>query len=242
MAKKKEEPKKAAAKAKPKVETKPVAKKEAKETPQENPKVKTLVFKDVEEKCDFLEKEWDNGLKGAYDPTADACQECERDFAESAEACKFNTDLMATQKKEAKAKKGSGGKKGGGTRGGAKTLLGSSVGSGAAALDELLLKGATMEQLKAVRGAVGSHIKHLQVLGHDVVKKDGKYIAFPAGTPKSQIPKADVKSPEPEKKVEAPKKAEPKKADAKVAPKKAVAKPAAKKLEAKAAPKKGAKK
>jgi hypothetical protein len=77
----KAETKKVEPKADPKVNAEV---KEEVKVPQEVPKVE---FKDVDEKCDFLEKEWDKGLKGAFDPAAEACQECCKDFAESAEAC-----------------------------------------------------------------------------------------------------------------------------------------------------------
>jgi len=215
------------------VVSKEETKKAAEENPQETPK-----FKEVEDKCDFLEAEWSKGLRGAYSPTAEACIECERDFTASAEACKYNTELQDKLGKKKKADKPKGGSKGR-----TSTLLGSTIGSAASRLDEALLKGATMDELKAIRGAVSSHFAHLIRLGHTVVKVDGKYKAFPAGTPKENIPLPDAKPPKKEaKKEEAPKKEEeaPKKEVAKATPKKEAAKATPKKEAAKATPKKEA--
>lgn len=60
---------------------------------------------------------------------------------------------------------------------GTKNWLGHKMDSGAAAIDEMLLSGATMEQMKATRDDATNHINHLaDTHGLQVIERGGIYV------------------------------------------------------------------
>ena len=187
---KKEAPKKEASKpVVKKAEPKKGKKKEEapKVVEEKSPEVVAVFVEVPGEVCDYISKSKAENVPDAelflkaYDPNETSCQECLKDFAETAEACKVNTDLAKSlAKAPTKSKKGA--KKSakvGGKRSKERSLLGSGIGSGGAKLDAMLLRkeGASMEELKAVRGAISEHFTFIKANGHKLEKKDGRYYA-----------------------------------------------------------------
>jgi hypothetical protein len=161
---------------KPAPEAKEASKKEAPKVPQETEK-KGFVPKEIPDACTLVKQEWKQGKYGAYNPKSPACTEdCVKNYPESAAACKHNTETQAAMKAE-KKKKGGNGK--GVKKAGEKTPFGHDKNSGAGKIDMLLLRkeGATIEEMKACRGAVGSHLNFLKLHGATITKKNGKYFA-----------------------------------------------------------------
>ena len=201
---KKEEPKKA-------VKAAPAKKEEPKVSPEKSTITITIV--EVPDACDAVVDGFKTkGKVGYYDATSNDCKQCGKDFPKALTACKANTEaevVLATQKKaEKKAPKKREG-------GGEKTPFGRDASSGAGKIDLLLLRkeGATMEEMKACRGAVGSHLSALTKAGFFITRKDGKYygsLTKPVEA-KAEPKKAEPKKAEPKKAEEAPKKVEPKK-------------------------------
>ena len=179
----KEEEKKAKLEAKAKAAEEAAARKaekEAKKAEKENvPEFLELPG----EPCDLVSEALGEGKEvavvflTAFDPDSDACKECEKDFPETQEACKFNTELAKSVKgKKKTAKKGAGGPRG---RGGERTVLGGLKESGTGRMELLMLReeGASSEELAAQRGCWQNHINTLKKKGVNIERKDGRYYA-----------------------------------------------------------------
>jgi hypothetical protein len=143
-------------------------------------KEKFLTIKDACQEVNFKA-----GIYGAYNPNDKFCQDCEKDYPESAQACKHNTELMkkTVAIKKVEIKKASKVSKPPKEKKPKKEVqldvFGRKVDSGAGKIDALLLskEGATMAQMEKFRKAVGSHLAALRNDGYEVTEKDGKYFA-----------------------------------------------------------------
>ena len=228
---KKVEPKKEAVKTvaekkeavKAKATTEPVKKVEAENPPVVAEKTETKVKFEPKKHDDFcteVEAAFLTGTFGLYDPNNKTCQDCETEYAGAFEACKHNTEGQAKLKAETaatkpvKVKKEPGAKK----ESAGTNEFGHKLNSGTAALDAALIAGATMEELKAIRGAISSHFAHLtKEHGVFIDKKDGKYIIVTEKPVKATKVEPEVKAEtKPEVKAEAKKETKP---AAKVEPK-----------------------
>ena len=173
------------------VKEKATAKKQEAEKAPEVSKVEvaetSMAITEVSEACDAVAEGFKTKTKvGFCDLTTEFCQDCQKNYPASFEACKHNTEVemklelqkgqVATKAKKApkveKAKKEAKSK-------GEKTPLGGLTTSGAGKIELLLLskEGATMEEMKAFRGAVTSHLASLKGRGIKIEKKGNHYFA-----------------------------------------------------------------
>lgn len=159
-------------------EPKPKEEKAGDKTSPENEKIFN-----IKEACQEIN--FKAGIYGAYNPSDEFCQDCEKDYPESAQACKHNTELMkkTVATKKAETKKASKVSKPPKEKKPKKDVeldvFGRRADSGAGKINALLLskEGATMAQMEKFRKAVGSHLAALRSEGVEVTEKDGKYFA-----------------------------------------------------------------
>jgi len=157
------------------VKAEPVKVPEVTEVPiPEPPKFIPIAMPDA---CQFAVTEIAKGNYALYNPNHGACNtDCKKDFLTTHDACMKNTEAYKTFM-AATSKKAPKGTRKGFVRKGEKTPFGWDVNSGAGKIDLLLLskEGATMEQMKALRGAVSSHLNSLKKMGVVITQKEGKY-------------------------------------------------------------------
>jgi hypothetical protein len=163
------------------------------------------VLIEKEDRCALLDEQWDNGLYGAYDVSKSACQECDAEFADVAEICKFNTSIInkiaevekapevpevpeTPAPKATKKKKGKEDKPVIVTPTPEKALTapekavaiaptGRTAATGAGKIDLLLFsdKGASMEEMLACRKGVSSHLHSLKMKGFIITQKGDRW-------------------------------------------------------------------
>ena len=145
--------------------------------------VKTsMAIIEVSEACDAVAEGFKTKTKvGFCDLTTEFCQDCQKNYPASFGACKHNTEVemklglskenlsTSKSKKAPKAKKAPK----------ELTPLGGLTTSGAGKMELLLLskEGATMEEMKDLRGAVASHLASLKKRGVKIEKKGNHYFA-----------------------------------------------------------------
>lgn len=137
----------------------------------------------VEAPADSHPDQCDPTLFGGFDINSDSCRDCAKDFTECANACKALKEYRGTLNKSAKVKTSTGStgaKRATGVRG--NIVLISSANSAAGKLDAALMRpeGASMDELRAIRGAVPAHIKYLNDNGFPIVLDGGRYYYRPA--------------------------------------------------------------
>lgn len=160
--------------------------------PPEKPSEPKIV--DVPDACDAVKEGFKTkGKVGFYDGNSSDCKACEKDYPNAAKACKHNTEVeksLVMKRKETKKREL-----------GERTPLGGLVTSGAGKMELLLLRkgGATMEEMKECRGAVGSHINSLRLKGVNIVRNGLNYYANPSKELLASFEKAPEKK-APEKK------------------------------------------
>lgn len=155
-----EVPAKKVAEAKPKV---------AKEKPD---------FISVPEACDALN--FKKGIYGAYNADDKYCQDCVKDFPDTAKACIHNSELMkkVTADKKVAVRKAASTKKAGTPRATVeRDVFGVKVDSGAGRINAMLLRkeGASIAEMEKERKGVGSHLSALKTQGYEVTMKDDRY-------------------------------------------------------------------
>jgi hypothetical protein len=176
-------------KATPKADVKTVAEKmaalpvkfpvKAQAVKKEAPKI-APEFVTVPEACDALN--FKKGIYGAYNADDKYCQDCVKDFPETAKACIHNTEQMkkVTANKKAKAASKAVTKKASTPRATVELdVFGRRVDSGAGRIDAMLLRkeGASLAEMEKERKAVGSHLSALKTEGYEITLKDGRYFA-----------------------------------------------------------------
>lgn len=185
------------------------AKKEEPKVHQEKTAIKVTIVA-VPDACDAVVEGFKTkGKVGYFDAENKDCKECGEKFPKALAACKANTEAEVVLAAQKKADKKAPKKREGG---GEKTPFGHYANTGAGKVDLLLLRkeGATLDEMKACRGAISSHLAALKVQGFFVTKKDGKY--YGSLTKPAEAPvKAEAKKEKAPAKVAEPKKAEPKK-------------------------------
>jgi biotin operon repressor len=170
---KKEAKKEVKEEAKKEVKKEEAKKEEAKKEEAKKEEVKLEIL-EVPDACDAVAEGFKNKTKvGFFDPNSVDCKECKDVYPKAYEACVHNTEaekLLALKPKEKKKDLRE------------RTPLGGYVDSGAGKMELLLLRkeGATMEEMKACRKAVASHLRSLKLRGFTIVKIKDRYFANPS--------------------------------------------------------------